>query len=692
MSSIVPEAVHFPKSKTLRTTNNSTSLRSALTEPVPEPEVAPTITETGRRQVIAQTLERVAANLEVQNQRQQSLPPLPESGRSSPSLDLLEEIEDQGPEDSLLDISLEDLQDNTLTDLAALFAEDLPQDPQTLSSNTLPGQAPDNTTASTSNLHASQNQTQNLLLNPITMVMDRTKLPDNYGTKGPKFSGSRPETLKWYLEVVEDLIKASGATADSDKKWIALRYCDTETKEEWEALVSAAHDYSYAEFKDEIIENYPECREAEEGSLVLLDKFVKTYRRQRIEIDDASGYKQFTRKFRALTNKLLSPVKRISNRELAARFIACCSPELAKVVRERLRTTAESNFPSNVKAKAAFDADAANKGKPFIYPVRLRDDKYVWTDIMDMCTQVIDEEAVEWYEAEPDPVRRDVRVEKTRAVRTGASGHAEAGHATVLLQGSADATEKSILKQVDEKLDAMSREVAEHLDKVTTTHHKEMAEIKEVLVEIKHNQEKPALKQTSYGSSGGQRSSGPAPGNCYYCGEPGHFINDCQTLPKDIEAGVVKVKDSRTLFFDGKNIPREPRNKTQALKAREYYDRRFSQQYLHDLYTSDYVEQYSYTDEEPIPGYDSRADELRTLKAEKETLRQFLLKRNSGSKENSYERPSNDREQSQANAALCQAMETMGKMQSYINSRYENSSYIQTRNGAGQANSSAEGF
>ncbi|KAJ7146720.1 hypothetical protein C8R44DRAFT_864452 [Mycena epipterygia] len=520
------------------------------------------------------------------------------------------------------------------------------------------------------------------------MVMDRTKVPANFGRNCPKFSGENPETLKWYLDVVEDLIVASSATDAQDKKWIALRFCDPETKEEWSAMTTAGVGYTYAEFKEEIIENYPECREVEEGSLALLDKFVKSHRRQKLAIDDASGYKAFTRKFRALTQKLLHPVERISNREVAARFIACCDAELTRVVKDRLRTCQEESLPSYKKAKAAWEAEPANKGKPFIHLARNRDDKYVWTDIMDMCNQVIDEEAIVWYDAAPEPVTRDAKPEKARAVLLGSSGKVESSLATVLLHGSPETNEKTILQHVDDKLDLMEKTMAQHLDKVTTTHHKEMAEIKDVLVEIKQNQDKPAARQTSYGTSGGQKFSGPAPGNCYYCGDAGHFINDCQTLHKDIEGGIVKVKDSRTLFFDGKNIPREPRHKTQAFKAREYYDRRFSQQNLHDLYLNDYVDQYSYSDEEPIPGYDSRADEVRTLKAEKEALRQFLLrKQNTSSRENSV-----DNEQAKTNTALCQAMETMGKMQSYINNRYDNSSYVQTRGGAGQANSSAEDF
>ncbi|KAJ7118184.1 hypothetical protein C8R44DRAFT_738138 [Mycena epipterygia] len=94
------------------------------------------------------------------------------------------------------------------------------------------------------------------------------------------------------------------------------------------------------------------------------------------------------------------------------------------------------------------------------------------------------------------------------------------------------------------------------------------------------------------------------------------------------------------------------------------------------------IKEYLYSDEEPIPGYGSRADEVQTLKAQKEALRQFLLrKQNTSSRENSV-----DNEQAKTSTALCQAMETMGKMQlyinnrcnnTYLNNRYNNSSYPQ---------------
>lgn len=104
-------------------------------------------------------------------------------------------------------------------------------------------------------------------------------------------------------------------------------------------------------------------------------------------------------------------------------------------------------------------------------------------------------------------------------------------------------------------------------------------------------------------------------------------MGDCSTRHKDIEQGKIKVADGKTTYYDGRHIPREPKNKTQAIKVDEYWAKR---NYNGDRqYT--FTEQYANMLEEDYYDltYDPREDELRTLRAENNALSAQLTQQES---------------------------------------------------------------
>ncbi|KAJ7859276.1 hypothetical protein B0H13DRAFT_1901525 [Mycena leptocephala] len=77
---------------------------------------------------------------------------------------------------------------------------------------------------------------------------------------------------------------------------------------------------------------------------------------------------------------------------------------------------------------------------------------------------------------------------------------------------------------------------------------------------------------------------------------------NCRKRHDDIDKGIVKVVDGKTLFFDGKTIPREPRHISALDKARDYHERRHVSQNYDELMDH-------YFGEEPSAEYDSKPDE-----------------------------------------------------------------------------------
>jgi hypothetical protein len=76
------------------------------------------------------------------------------------------------------------------------------------------------------------------------------------------------------------------------------------------------------------------------------------------------------------------------------------------------------------------------------------------------------------------------------------------------------------------------------------------------------------------------------------------------------------------MMFDGKSIPREPKNKTQAVKVEEYWGRRSLNA---NLQTDNSASVWQYTQDDSEPEYDPRPDEIRTLKFENVALQKQLL-------------------------------------------------------------------
>ena len=143
----------------------------------------------------------------------------------------------------------------------------------------------------------------------------------------PKFSSKKPQELRRFVRQMEDLWKAAEIMEDEQKKESLGKYADQESEEEWKALETYERGHSWEEFKNDLIENYPEAAEAERGTPARIRQICAE--NKGIRLGDMATLYAFRRAFAAEAKKLTKPPVAMSNRELVELFIGSLSEHMA---------------------------------------------------------------------------------------------------------------------------------------------------------------------------------------------------------------------------------------------------------------------------------------------------------------------------------------------------------------------------
>jgi hypothetical protein len=420
----------------------------------------------------------------------------------------------------------------------------------------------------------------------ITPSLDFSKLPPNYGRNALSFNAEDDVgELPAFLENIEAICKKVGALKAEDEKWVALHYCTSKTKEQWKSLVTFADGYSWDDFKEELRLSYPELKEAEKGSLKVIRTLSERTARRPIKINDMVGLQAFHMDFRSIMRKLLEPTPRILNREAVAFYLKGLSTELKSQVKGVIRVTARESLTSYKKAKEAWDLAHKATGAIYVAPSIDEDDKYAWSDLLDIAVTIVLEESSGMFEQETTPpsegkknatmvllqdTKGDHDVGITPAVKILAEKFSKLEADTRELHRKEAKEKEDFHKEVSDQL---ANAFATHMDKFTADQHKELQQIR-MAVEGKRSDY--SVQPSNHRSAGPSfiKNRTTSSMDCYYCYEPGHFILECPNLKADVEKGVVRMENNRAKFYDGKNVPREPPNKSPRDKAHEYYSRR----------------------------------------------------------------------------------------------------------------------
>jgi hypothetical protein len=191
----------------------------------------------------------------------------------------------------------------------------------------------------------------------------------------------RPYWLRHFIRLMEDLWKDCGVTSDQAKKVLIGKYADQESEEEWTAFDTFEDGHSWIEFKEELLENYPEAAAAERGTPVRIKEICSEANKVgRLMLGDMVPFYAFRRSFMSEAKKLRKPPAVMANRELVELFIGCLSDSFASAVLWYLGNRSSDSRTFGSRPKDDLSDDHAK-------PRRL-EDKYDWEDVCKAALQV----------------------------------------------------------------------------------------------------------------------------------------------------------------------------------------------------------------------------------------------------------------------------------------------------------------
>lgn len=410
---------------------------------------------------------------------------------------------------------------------------------------------------------------------PSKMVSERRMIPPG-SRDAPRFSSHKPEGLRRFITMMEDLWQDCGITKDDVKRKMIGRYADQDTEEQWAALPTFKKGRSWKECKAELIENYPEAAAAARGTPARLRQLCRD--QSKVQLGDMPAIYNFRRVFMAEAMKLQMPPAAMANRELVELFMGCLADPLASAVLQSLgKKKPKSSDPTSTadRGKAAENSGEAADDDDDDYLGRRPEDKY---DLEEVCNAAVDQSECS------QVIFNILRKEAT-----------ERG----VFMFDHPISEARALNQKVEELEGVQALEKDRLVTMNKTLESKIGGIEDLLKSLllmnKSTNQSPDHDPNCKGNCrvdhgrSHEASSGLTQkwGNrsmenekCFWCGELGHYSADCPDQKEQIRIGNVKVNhEGKLRLRDGSFIPNHPQGLSMKERVARHYARKPSQFY-----------------------------------------------------------------------------------------------------------------
>ncbi len=335
---------------------------------------------------------------------------------------------------------------------------------------------------------------------------------------------------------------------DDEKKDWAVRYTDTDIKDQWRAFPTFDAGKTWKEFKDEVMRSYDGAAEDDEDPRKGLLKVANKYKREGIV--DSADYLNYHREFQAKSKPVIKE-KLMSNLDLVKLFI---SPFKKEILWKHMK----DHLSSQPVAVATATNPARNARDPW--------------DLEDMFN------AGTWVLKGPGAVYNELFDSSLPAMDSTSKAEAPSilSNRGMVTYKKEPATAE-LPDEVNSFLATMAdsnRLIVKLLEMSVLSQSKRDEELHKMLAQIKTQ---PRITQSApVQSTCGQYGSN-APGNCHFCETPGHFQVDCPYKLEMITTGeLVHVPGMQNMYRlrDGNPPPKEPAGMSPRARIQHYYETR----------------------------------------------------------------------------------------------------------------------
>ena len=410
--------------------------------------------------------------------------------------------------------------------------------------------------------------------------------PPNYASHRPRYERER---VLDYITECEEVMSVNDVQTDRIKKKILCYYLNYTTRQIWQQMTNYKKG-TYKAFKEEVMSFHPEALRQAKGDLanlrIVCGPFMNLLRRNHDQLI------QFHLLFKHEANKLENSL--VSNRELAELYLG----------------TLEEGFRDQVLEALARATEAA--GRDLVRG----DEPLKWEKYLEMAETLANSS-----KQFTDGFNFDKRGSGLLPSPYSFAKSAPAPGPSV------PQTAPPVVKQepVDEdrllqRFQSMLNEKFQEYDHKNERFFDDMKNTKDKMDIMLRNPHNFALNQSSRPQRPPPPQMNPvtrAPG-CFYCNQPGHFLNECLAREAHLQAGKIQSRPEGIFTSDGRRLAPNPRE-----SMREYVDKYVPgpAQNVQSVYDDEYSrQQYNYN---YVPEPESALrEEVRQLQAALESMKQ----------------------------------------------------------------------